>query len=138
MRRRIPRLPGTRRPTDNPRRSGQSIVELAILVPVLLLLAIGVFEFGRALHAYITVTHAARDGARIAMTASASDAKIKKHVQDGAQPLTIPDDKIAINRSGGQATVKVTYGFTTPIPLISEFWEGGTLNISRTMVSKES
>jgi Flp pilus assembly protein TadG len=138
MRRRFPRLPGTRRPTDNPRRSGQSIVELAIVVPVLILMAVGVFEFGRALHAYVTVTHAARDGARIAMTASASDAKIKKHVQDGAQPLTIPDGNITINRGGGQATVKVKYGFTTPVPLISEFWGGGTLDISRTMISKES
>lgn len=41
-------------------------VELAFLLPVLLLIVCGVIDFGRALNAQITVSAAAREGARLA------------------------------------------------------------------------
>ena len=43
---------------------GQELVELAILVPVLLLISFGVLDMGRLFHASITITNAAREGAR--------------------------------------------------------------------------
>jgi len=43
---------------------GQAIVELAILLPVLLLILLGILEFGRIFSTYITITHASREGAR--------------------------------------------------------------------------
>ncbi|MFQ5945562.1 MAG: TadE family protein, partial [Anaerolineae bacterium] len=46
---------------------GQELVEFAILLPLLLLIAFGVLDLGRALHASITITNAAREGARYAM-----------------------------------------------------------------------
>lgn len=52
------RLPGTAR-----RQSGQSLLELAFLVPVLLLLALGVIEVGRYAYIGILVGNAARAGA---------------------------------------------------------------------------
>ena len=48
---------------------GQAVVEFALIVPVLLVLVIGVFEFGRAWSAHQAVTDAAREGARIAVIA---------------------------------------------------------------------
>lgn len=48
------------------RPAGQSLVEFAVFLPVLLLLIIGVAETGNALNAYIGVTGAAREGARLA------------------------------------------------------------------------
>ena len=44
---------------------GQSMVELALPIPVLLLLLVGVVEVGNALNSYMTVVDAARDGARL-------------------------------------------------------------------------
>ena len=46
------------------RDSGQELVELSILIPLLLLIAFGVLDLGRLFHAAITITNAAREGAR--------------------------------------------------------------------------
>jgi Flp pilus assembly protein TadG len=59
---------------------GQSLVELALTLPVLLLLLVGVAELGNSLNAYITVVDAGRDGARLGSRGSASDDQIKNLV----------------------------------------------------------
>jgi hypothetical protein len=46
---------------------GQGLVEMALLLPVVLLLALGILELGRALHTRQAVTDAARAGARRAV-----------------------------------------------------------------------
>ena len=48
-------------------RPGQALVEFALIVTLLALIGFATVEVGRAVHAYISVTHAARDGARVAM-----------------------------------------------------------------------
>ena len=47
-----------------PRQQGQSLVELAIITPLLLLLFLGLTEVGAALRAYQIVVNTAREGAR--------------------------------------------------------------------------
>jgi len=47
-------------------RSGQSLVEFAIVLPLLVLILIGIFDLGRAFYSLITITNAAREGARYA------------------------------------------------------------------------
>jgi hypothetical protein len=42
------------------------MVEFAIVVPLLLLLVLGIMEFGMVMHDYIMVVHGAREGARTA------------------------------------------------------------------------
>src|SRR5437868_2771020 len=58
------------RPTSEPDRRwrlrGQSVVEFALVLPVLLVLAIGVADFGQVFAAGITVEAAARNGAEAA------------------------------------------------------------------------
>lgn len=44
--------------------SGQAIVEFALVLPLLLLLMVGIFKFGVAFTNYLTLTDAARNGAR--------------------------------------------------------------------------
>ena len=46
---------------------GQSLVEFALVIPLFLLLLIAVFDLGRAVFAYNTLTNAAREGARMAI-----------------------------------------------------------------------
>jgi len=46
---------------------GQSLVEMALLLPVFVLIMMALFDFGRAIYAYNTVSNAARDGARLAI-----------------------------------------------------------------------
>ena len=52
------------RARERTRLKGQELVELAILTPLLLLIAFGVLDLGRLFHAAITITNAAREGAR--------------------------------------------------------------------------
>lgn len=50
-------------------RSGQALVEFALTVPILMLLVVGVIEFGRLMSAYQTITDTAREAARRAALA---------------------------------------------------------------------
>ena len=52
-------------------RRGQSLVEFALVVPMLLLMVVGVIEFGRAWNVSQVVTDAARQGARKAAVLNA-------------------------------------------------------------------
>ncbi|MDD2335374.1 MAG: TadE/TadG family type IV pilus assembly protein [Geobacteraceae bacterium] len=47
--------------------TGQALVEMAIIIPLLMLLVMGIFEFGRAMYIKNTLTQAARAGARTAV-----------------------------------------------------------------------
>jgi Flp pilus assembly protein TadG len=42
---------------------GQALVEAALLLPILMVLAMGAVDFGRAYYAYTTLANAAREGA---------------------------------------------------------------------------
>jgi Flp pilus assembly protein TadG len=59
---------GLRRITPYLSQSGQELVEFAIVLPLLLLVAFGVLDLGRIFHSAITITNAAREGARYGMT----------------------------------------------------------------------
>src|ERR1700730_14209718 len=52
------------------RSKGAELVEMALILQLLLMLLIGVFWAGRACHIYGTITRAAREGARVAITPS--------------------------------------------------------------------
>jgi len=49
---------------------GQALVEFALLLPLVMLILIGIIEFGRAWQAKQTLTDVAREGARIAAIAN--------------------------------------------------------------------
>ncbi len=59
--------------TRRNRKSGQAIVELALLSPVLFLLVLGVADYCRAFYASIAVTNAARAGAQYALRQKYTD-----------------------------------------------------------------
>ena len=49
------------------RSEGQALVEFALVLPILILLLVGIFDFGRAVYAFNTVNNAAREGVRLAI-----------------------------------------------------------------------
>lgn len=49
------------------RKRGQALVEFALILPIFLLILLAVFDLGRAVFAYNSVTNAAREGARLAI-----------------------------------------------------------------------
>jgi Flp pilus assembly protein TadG len=44
---------------------GQSMIEFALILPLMVLVIVGIFELGRAFFAYIAISNAAREGARM-------------------------------------------------------------------------
>ena len=50
------------------RDAGSTIVEMAVALPLFLLLTVGIFEFGRAWLTVNTMNHAAREAVRLAVT----------------------------------------------------------------------
>ena len=56
--------PRLRRPG---RSTGQGLVEFALVLPIFILLLVSLFDLGRAVFAYNTLTNAAREGTRIAI-----------------------------------------------------------------------
>jgi Flp pilus assembly protein TadG len=52
---------------------GQSLTEFALVLPLVVLMAFGIFDLGRGVYAYNTVANAARTGARIAAVNQIAD-----------------------------------------------------------------
>ncbi len=70
---------------------GQSLVEVALVLPILLVILLGIFDFGRAVFAFNTVSNAAREAARLAIvdqTASLIVAEGKQAAL-GLDPATV-------------------------------------------------
>src|SRR4030042_5191220 len=57
-------MPNMRNNTLHQHQRGQSMVEFALMLPLMALVLVGVFDLGRAFFASITITNAAREGAR--------------------------------------------------------------------------
>lgn len=68
---------------------GQSLVETALVIPLILLLFIGLFDFGRAIFAYNSVSEAARNGSRVAIVNQTS-ADICRLAAERATGLGLP------------------------------------------------
>ena len=60
---------------------GAALLEAAITIPIILLIAVGIFEFGRAYQTWQVLTNAAREGARVAILVDKTDADVQSAVQ---------------------------------------------------------
>ena len=103
------------------RERGQTMVEFAIIVPILLLVLLAILQFGIVFHNYITVTDAARAGAR--------QAAVGRGMADpvGAATTRVRNSAVNLNQSklgvnvtgtwtqGSDVTVTVTYPYSVSI-----------------------
>lgn len=112
---------------------GTAIVELALLVGVICLIAVGVFEFGRVFHTYLSVINGAREGARAAMDGTMTDAQLQSIASTAASPVSVT---VTVAHSGTQTTVSVSSNFTTAVPLVNSVWGGGALVMTRAFTSE--
>jgi len=59
-------------------------------VPIILLVSVGIFEFGRAYQTWQVLTNAAREGARLAVIQGSTDtdvtARVRNYMQSGSLP----------------------------------------------------
>src|SRR5579859_1395033 len=89
---------------------GAAAVEFALLLPLLLLLIFGIIDFGRALNAQITLTQAAREGARMAALGEPNVASSTQAAATGLSPVTVSVTSCPVNAGVGvNAVVQVSY-----------------------------
>ena len=60
---------------------GQALLETALVLPLVLLVATSIFEFGRAYQTWQVLTNASREAARIAVLPGTTDTDIQTRVQ---------------------------------------------------------
>ena len=90
-------------------KDGQSIIEFALVLPILLLVLFGITEFGRAIMVTNVLHTAAREGARLAVVSAVSDSgSVKARVETILDAANIDATEIKIEYNAGEKTVKVT------------------------------
>ena len=95
---------------------GQATVETALLLPVVALALLTVIQIGLIVHARVMVTHAAREGARIAAVGGGDGAVHDVVVASGGlAPQRLDVD---VGGSTSRVTVTVRYDAPTNVPLI--------------------
>jgi len=110
-------------------RSGQNLVEFALVLVMLLLLVVGVCEFGRAWNVYQILANASREGARLAALPSGftNAAAVTSRVQSYLSTGNVDPSKATVTIGGSgvdggtgtQVSITVSYpykfGYVGPI-----------------------
>ena len=100
---------------------GQSLAEFAMVVPVFLILLFGVVDFSLGLKAWLTVTNASREGARV-LVLGQSCTQVTDQARNVASslnpPVTVTITPSSCDGSAGDAmTVTVSYTYSSITPL---------------------
>ena len=102
---------------------GQAMVEMALILPILLMLCLGIFEFGRIMGSFMVINNLARDGARFGVVGH-SDAEITNQVLAGhawldENNMTVTISPDFASRNAGEA-LKVDIDYS--VPLMTSFF----------------
>jgi Flp pilus assembly protein TadG len=102
---------------------GTALIEMAFTLPLLLLISLGIIEFGRAFQTWQILTNAAREGARVAVLPGYDDSMVAARVQEyvqagvldaGVTPTVTIQRSVPVSYGTGTATgskVVVNYPF---------------------------
>ncbi|MGA7670779.1 MAG: TadE family protein [Nitrolancea sp.] len=124
------------------RSRAQSLVELAISMPLLLLMMLGTIDLGRAYFDYIQMRNGAFEGARYGSQYPTDSTGIKNRVMSHGVPSDATVDSTpsgAYDTIGGDGTISVSVSRTfTPITLsfLQRFWGLGSFTMNCTAVMK--
>jgi Flp pilus assembly protein TadG len=118
---------------------GASAVEFGLIVPILLILVLGIIEFGHAFQVQGTLSAAAREGAR-AMALRNDPAQARATVQDAAGALDpdITDAQITITPPAcpaGSSSTNVRLTIDYPMPFFTGFF-GADIDLTGTGVMR--
>lgn len=107
---------------------GAALVEMALILPILIVLLFGIIDFGRIFHAYLTLDHAGREAAREASVGNDETTVINRAV--GAASGLISTSQVNVDfdpdqTRGSYVTVTLTHqvDYLTPVigNLVSPF-----------------
>lgn len=97
--------------------AGQSLAEFALLLPILMGVVIGIFEFGRAWNIDQVLTNAAREGARLAVIETSSEGDVIEAVETALTNAALDPSLATVSVDGVEddyglpATVQIAYPY---------------------------
>ncbi len=124
---------------------GQSLVEFALVLPIMMILIFGIIDFGMGLRSYISLTNATREGARFAAVGNPAGAypadcdgststSVVGRVCTSIEGLDLDDlQNVSVSYPAGQApgnevlvSAQYTYNYITPLGDLLDFFTGGS------------
>jgi Flp pilus assembly protein TadG len=127
---------------------GATLIEAAIMTPLLLLLTFGIVDFAALFYVYLALEHGASQATRYAVTGNVvtgmtREESIKVAMRASTPTLTIGDGMFAFSHLPPGATVwqggtggendigklTITYPYRLMTPIIRPFFTGGQLTI---------
>lgn len=128
------------------RESGQSMVEFALTLPLILLLLCGIFELGWVYGNSLAVQNATREGVRVGIVANEQAEnnqlvtdRILSMTPDAAKNVTITIVySNSVNFRAGDITVTVEYSLKGITPFATLFATDGIFNLSTDCTMKMS
>lgn len=115
--------------------AGQSVVELAILLPLLMLILLGCIDLGHAFSVWLAVVNVSREGARYACVYPSKVDIIEKQIEDEilAEGLHLEDLGKDVSMPEGTDPgdpVRVSVAYT--LPVLTSYLFGGQPLVIRT------
>lgn len=115
-------LPSVRLSEDK----GQSLVEFALSLMILLALTFGLMDFGRLVFIASQVQAAAEEGARAGIILNTTDTQIGNAARARLVAMNPAEVAVGITRPGGNTVeVSVSYDYHFMVPLIALFDDDG-------------
>ncbi|MFJ8963442.1 TadE/TadG family type IV pilus assembly protein [Lentzea sp. NPDC102401] len=115
--------------TNLARDRGATAVEVALLMPIVLVLVMGIVDFGWAVRAQITLTQAAREGVRVAALGQPDPGGRAVLAATGLDDVDVSVDACPAGGTPGEDSAEVvvthTYDFITPVGGLAGLFGGG-------------
>lgn len=102
--------------------TGQALIEMVLILPLILLIMAGVFDFGRVIHAYVVVENATREAAFAGAAEQLSDANLRNLIDAellrGGVTTGTAASTISYQSKGSPATQTIIVSLTYDFPLV--------------------
>ncbi len=117
---------------------GQSVVELALILPVFLLFVLGILDLGRAVYTQTVLSNAVREGSRLAIIDTVSTQTVILKVVQAAVGVNLSPADVTVSgarTSGTTVTVSASFVYVPVTPMIGQIVGASiTLRASSAMV----
>jgi hypothetical protein len=128
---------------------GQALIETALTMPIVIVLSISIFEFGRAFQVWQLLTNAAREGARVSVLPGSTTAVVQNRVlqymaagglenRNANQISVNPNHQIDMGGgpvSASEVTVNYPFSFMLLNPIMQLIAQGSTVGAPITMTA---